>query len=89
MESILAVTEVGKSAATVVTALDVGLPMVCLVAFISVMSILALLSGVIRLITSVFPPEEFEPEPSIDTAIRDAVAQAFPSAKIVSIRKKK
>lgn len=85
MEIILALVQAGPAALSD-TIGGVGLPTVCAVAFISVMTLLAFQALIIRAITLIFPPENFEPEPAVETAIRQAVEKAIPDARIVSIR---
>jgi hypothetical protein len=60
--------------------------LICVVAFLSVLVVLASLSLLIKLITVLFPAVDDEPEPAVAGAIHQAIARTVPGARIVSIR---
>jgi len=62
--------------------------MVCIVAFIAVMSLLSILALVMKLITDVFPASRPVKDPAVVSAIEMAVAKMVPGATISDLKKK-
>jgi len=66
----------------------VNLALVCLVAFLTVMLLLSVLAGTIRILTRVFEVAR-EPASTVDAAtvaaIQSAVARQFPGAAVIRI----
>ena len=65
------------------------LPVVCIVAFLTVMTLLSVLATVIRLLTRFFPDQPAHENPVVDSAtvaaIQAAVSQQLPGACLVKV----
>lgn len=66
-----------------------NLVVICGVAFMAVFAVLAVLAGVMRLLTTLFPPPD-EPsdgsiDPAIITAITAGMKAAYPGARVTGI----
>lgn len=66
-------------------AMESDLLTICGIALGAVLFVLGLLSVSLRLLTSLFPDDSPEADPALMKAIEEAVGQAFPGAKLVSV----
>jgi len=57
----------------------------CILSFLTVFILLGFLSLLIRLVNSLFPPEEGKDDAEVVAAIHSAVAAAFPGARVSRI----
>lgn len=62
-----------------------NLILVCAVAFATVITLLSILAGLIRLITFLFPEKTDESDPAVVAAIHTAVSTSIPGAKVTHI----
>lgn len=66
-----------------------SLMIVCAAAFAAVLSVLALLAGLIRVLTLIFPHVEEEQDAAVLAAVTAAAAQAYPGARITNIQERR
>ncbi len=62
-----------------------NLILVCAVAFATVLILLSVLAGVIRLVTLVFPEKAEESDEAVLAAINTAVSTSIPGARVTRI----
>jgi hypothetical protein len=65
--------------------LNVSILAACLLAFIVVFLLLAVLAAVMRVITSAFPERRQGVDPAIVAAVTGTVAAVYPGARVVEI----
>jgi len=61
----------------------------CGIAFGAVLGVLSLLAGCIRGLTALFPDDSPEADPAMMRAVEEAVKQAFPGCRVVSVELEK
>lgn len=61
---------------------------ICLFAFSAVFLLLALLAGVMRVLTAVFPHRRDGPDAAVVAGIAAAAAAAYPGARVTHIEEK-
>jgi uncharacterized YccA/Bax inhibitor family protein len=64
---------------------DTNLLLICITALAMVMAILAILGGMIRILTAVFPERSDGPDAAVLAAIHTAAATAYPGRKVTKI----
>jgi len=65
--------------------METSLIVICTTNLFVVMVTLALMAGVMRGLTSLFPERDTTLEPAVAKAIRDAVAETWPGAEVTKI----
>jgi len=66
-----------------------GLLQICVIAFLMVFTILAVLAGVMRLIIVIFPEKAAATDAAVIAALTAAVQTVFPGTKVTKIEERK